>query len=70
MVAQMVSMKNRYEFKTEVLCASVRTQQHIQKCIAIGVDVVTCPFSFVKTFYQHPQTEEGLQAFLADYHGQ
>jgi transaldolase len=68
-VEQMVRMKRTYGFSTEILCASVRTKYHIQRCIEIGVDIVTCPFAFVKTFYAHPQTESGLKAFMQAYHG-
>ncbi|MCG8525907.1 MAG: fructose-6-phosphate aldolase [Opitutales bacterium] len=67
-IAQMVQMKKNYEFETEILCASVRTQNHIQRCIELGVDIVTCPYEFVLTFYDHPQTEDGLKKFLMDYH--
>lgn len=67
-VEQIVKMKKTYGYGTEVLCASVRTKQHIQRCIDLGVDIVTCPFSFVLTFFDHPLTEKGLQQFLSDYH--
>ena len=67
-VEQIVKMKKTYGYGTEVLCASVRTKQHIQRCIDLGVDIVTCPFSFILTFFDHPLTEKGLQQFLSDYH--
>ncbi len=67
-VEQIVKMKQTYGYGTEVLCASVRTKQHIQRCIDLGVDIVTCPFSFILTFFDHPLTEKGLQQFLSDYH--
>jgi transaldolase len=69
-IQQIVNMKKKYGFTAEVLCASVRTKQHIQRCIDIGVDIVTCPYSFILTFYEHPLTEQGLQKFLKDYHNQ
>ena len=68
-VDSIVRMKKEYGFSTQVLCASVRTKQHLQRCIEIGVDIVTCPYNFVTSFYQHPLTEKGLQAFLEAYHG-
>jgi len=67
-IEQMVQMKRNYGYETEILCASVRTQHHLHRCIAMGVDIVTCPYDFVLEFYHHPQTEEGLQKFLNDYH--
>lgn len=67
-IEQIVKMKKTYGYETEVLCASVRTKQHIQRCIDLGVDIVTCPFSFVLTFFDHPLTEKGLHQFLSDYH--
>lgn len=69
-IEQIVNMKAKYGFETEVLCASVRTKQHIQRCIELGVDIVTCPYPFILTFFEHPLTEEGLKQFLKDYNGQ
>ncbi len=67
-VESIVNMKRQYGYSTQVLCASVRTKQHLQRCIELGVDIVTCPYSFVLSFYHHPLTEKGLENFLADYH--
>jgi len=67
-IESIVKMKRTYQYETQVLCASVRTKQHLQRCIELGVDIVTCPYSFVLTFYQHPLTEKGLQNFLDAYH--
>ncbi len=68
-IESIVNMKRMYGYETQVLCASVRTKQHLQRCIELGVDIVTCPYAFVLTFYQHPLTEKGLAAFLDAYHG-
>ena len=68
-IESIVNMKRTYGYETQVLCASVRTKQHLQRCIELGVDIVTCPYAFVLTFYQHPLTEKGLAAFLDAYHG-
>lgn len=66
-LAQIVDMYQMYEYKTQVLAASIRHTQHIMQCAEIGADVVTCPLSAIKGLLNHPLTDIGLEKFLADY---
>lgn len=56
-----------YNYKTEILAASVRNSLHIIKCAEVGADVVTCPLSSITGLFNHPLTDKGLAQFLADY---
>ena len=53
--------------KTEVLVASVRHPIHIIEAAKLGADVATLPPSVLKQMFNHPLTDKGLAAFLADW---
>lgn len=68
LIHDIVTIYNNYpEFYTEVLVASVRHPMHIIEAAKIGADVVTCPSSVIKQLYNHPLTDKGLAAFVADW---
>ncbi len=58
---------DNYGFKTEVLAASIRSPMHIRDCALAGADVATAPASVIKALANHPLTDKGLAAFLADW---
>lgn len=67
LVAQIVEMYGLYDYKTQVLAASIRNTQHIMQCAEVGANVVTCPLNAIKGLLNHPLTDIGLEKFLADY---
>lgn len=52
---------------TEILCASVRTPNHVKEVALIGADIVTLPPEVFPNLVTHPLTDKGLAAFLADW---
>ncbi len=54
-------------FKTEILVASVRTPQHVEKAALLGAHVATLPPKVIWDLYAHKLTDQGLEAFLADW---
>ena len=58
---------DNYDFKTEILAASVRHPMHIVECAQIGADVMTGPLSAMLALLNHPLTDKGLATFLADH---
>lgn len=54
-------------FKTEVLVASVRHPIHIVETAKVGAHVATMPPAVLRQMFQHPLTDKGLAAFLADW---
>ena len=58
---------DNYNFKTEILAASVRHTMHLIDCAKIGADVITGPLSSIEGLLKHPLTDSGLAQFLADY---
>jgi transaldolase len=58
---------DNYDFRTEILVASVRHPVHVLEAARIGADVVTCPPAVIRALANHPLTDKGLAAFLADW---
>ncbi|MEM0900178.1 MAG: fructose-6-phosphate aldolase [Pseudomonadota bacterium] len=58
---------DNYEFKTQILAASIRTVNHVKEAALIGADVATVPPATLKSLVKHPLTDKGLAAFLADW---
>lgn len=57
---------DNYNYKTQILAASIRHPMHIIDCAKIGADVATCPLSAITALLKHPLTDSGLAQFLAD----
>lgn len=53
--------------ETRILAASIRTVGHVREASMIGADVATVPPAILKALVQHPLTDKGLAAFLADW---
>jgi transaldolase len=66
-VRQIVTIYRQYDFKTEVLVASVRGPNHIVEAALVGAQVATVPFAVLQTLVKHPLTDIGLAKFLADW---
>ena len=58
---------NYEELTTEILCASVRTPNHVKAVALAGADVVTLPPEVFPSLVDHPLTTKGLAAFMADW---
>jgi transaldolase len=67
LIAQIVQIYQNYDFATEVLVASVRSPNHILQSAMMGADIATIPYKVMQQLCQHPLTDKGLQAFLADW---
>jgi len=53
--------------ETEILAASIRSPVHVKEVALAGADVATIPPSVLKGLAQHPLTDKGLEAFMADW---
>lgn len=52
---------------TEILAASIRHPLHVTQAAKAGADVATLPPNIFKMLIDHPLTDKGLAAFLADW---
>ncbi len=68
LIADIIQIYRSYDtIRTEVLVASVRHPIHIIQAAKMGADVATMPPNVLKMMFNHPLTDKGLAAFLADW---
>ena len=58
---------DNYDFRTEILVASVRHPVHVLQAAKLGADVATMPPNVIRALANHPLTASGLAAFEADW---
>ncbi len=67
LIRQIVQIYRNYNFKTQVLAASLRHPLHVTEAALAGADVATIPFKVLDQLFNHPLTDKGLAAFLKDW---
>jgi transaldolase len=67
LIHQIVEIYRNYDFKTEILVASVRHSIHIVEAARMGADICTCPAAVIEGMFKHPLTDIGLERFLKDW---
>jgi transaldolase len=67
LIRQIVTIYGNYDFKTQVLVASVRHPLHVVDAAMMGADAATMPYSVILQLSKHPLTDIGLKRFLADW---
>ena len=60
------TLKN-YDFKTEIITASVRNLEHVEEAALAGADIATIPGSLFPKLWNHPLTDRGIEQFLKDW---
>ena len=67
LIADIRTIYDNYGFETQILAASIRSINHALESARIGADVMTAPPGVIKKMAEHPLTDKGLAAFLADW---
>jgi len=67
LISEIRQIYDNYAFETEILAASIRSVNHVKAAAMIGADVVTVPPAILRRLVDHPLTDKGLDAFLADW---
>lgn len=67
LIRDIKTIYSNYNFKTEILVASIRHPIHVLEAAKIGADVGTMPYKVIEQLTKHPLTESGLKAFLKDW---
>jgi transaldolase len=68
LIEDIVTIFRNYEYiRTEVLVASVRSPLHVVEAAKIGAHIATLPPNVLRSLFNHPLTDKGLAAFLADW---
>lgn len=67
LLREIVEIYANYEWKTEVLAASLRHPLHVIESARMGADIATMPFKVIDQLFNHPLTDKGQAQFLADW---
>jgi transaldolase len=67
LIRDIVLIYKNYNFKTQVLAASLRSSTHVIEAAKAGAHVATLPYKVVDALFTHPLTDKGLEQFLQDY---
>ena len=58
---------DRFGFETEIISASVRNIQHVEKVALAGSHIATIPGNLFPKLWSHPLTDSGIAAFMKDW---
>ena len=67
LIRQIVTIYKNYDYKTQVLVASVRHPQHVVEAALAGGHICTMPYAVFQQLVKHLLTDSGLKKFLADW---
>lgn len=67
LVENIVKAFKLYDIKTQVIAASIRNLEHVDKVMLTGCHIATIPTKVLEQMINHPLTDKGLAQFMADY---
>jgi len=67
LIADILQIYENYEFKTQVLVASVRHPMHVVEAAKMGAHIATVPPEIFEKLFKHPLTTSGIKQFEEDY---
>jgi transaldolase len=67
LVSEIMAIYRAYNYKTEVLAASLRHPMHVVEAAKMGAHIGTMPFKILEMLFKHPLTDKGLADFLRDW---
>ena len=67
LIREIVTIYKNYDYKTQILAASLRSSIHVIESAKAGAHIGTMPFKVLEMLFNHPLTDKGLEQFLKDY---
>ena len=67
LVDNIVKAFKLYGIETEVIAASIRNIEHVEKVMLTGCQIATIPTKVLAQMINHQLTDKGLAQFMADY---
>lgn len=67
LVRDIVQIFKNYDFKTEVIVASIRSLKHVEDAAKSGAHIATIPPKVYEELWVHSLTTKGIEIFNADY---
>lgn len=56
-----------YDYKSEIIAASVRGIKHVEAVAEVGSHIATIPGNLFPKLWSHPLTDNGIEQFLKDW---
>jgi len=66
-ISELKNILQKYNFKTEVIAASVRSLDHVENIANVGSHIATIPGTLFPKLWSHPLTDKGIAGFLKDW---
>ena len=67
LIGDIKQIYTNYNFKTQIIVASIRNPLHVVDAALLGADIATVPFAVIEQLIKHPLTDIGIQKFLDDW---
>ncbi|MBZ5583726.1 MAG: fructose-6-phosphate aldolase [Acidobacteriia bacterium] len=67
LVRDITVIYRNYDFKTQILAASLRSPIHVIEAALAGAHIATMPFKVLDMLFNHPLTDKGIEQFLSDW---
>ncbi len=67
LIRQIRAIYDNYDFRTQILTASVRHPVHVVEAALAGSDAATMPYKVFDSLFKHPLTDIGNEKFLSDW---
>lgn len=67
LVEEIVKIYKNYDFKTEIIVASIRSTKHVSESAKLGAHIATIPPNVIKELVRHELTDIGIKRFQEDW---
>ncbi|RKX67627.1 fructose-6-phosphate aldolase [candidate division TA06 bacterium] len=67
LVGEILTIFDNYNFKTEVIVASVRHPKHVKEAALMGAHIATIPYKTLNQLFKHCLTDQGIIKFDNDW---
>jgi transaldolase len=67
LLREIMDIYRAYDFRTQVLAASLRHPIHVVEAAKMGAHIGTMPYKVFEQLFHHPLTDKGLAGFLKDW---
>lgn len=67
LISDIMDIFNAYDYKTQVIVASIRHPMHVVDSARLGAHIATIPAEVFEKLFRHPLTDKGIAQFKEDY---
>lgn len=66
-VREIIQIYKNYNFKTEIIVASIRHPMHVLEAAKLGAHIATVPYDVLMKMFSHSLTDAGIKKFAEDW---